>query len=300
MLSRAANRLSAKQAAPLADGARGMATAQQLRARIKSVKNLVKITGAKKTVATVKLRRAREALDKAREFTGSLEAVWPEINLTEVKKPLYIGVSADKGLCGGINSSIARAVRDVIIADGEVGKSGSIFMVGEKAKASLERSNGKQFHTTVSEPGGSAMPTFKQVGILADLWAGIEHDRTTLYYQYFRSVIAYDTTKVYFWSWDAINSQEGGLAAFDDFEQEGGSDLLQNLSEFRLATNMYLYLFENEASMLSATMQAMENSSKNAGEMLEDLTLLLNRNRQAKITTELTEIVSGSAALEDN
>lgn len=276
-----------------------MATAQQLRSRIKSVKNLVKITSAKKTVATVKLRRSRVALDKARDFTGALEGVWPKVDLGEPKEALYIGISADKGLCGGINSSIARATRDCILNDGDIGKEGKIFMIGEKAKQSLERSNVKQFVTTVSEPGGPAMATFKQVGILADIWAGIPHDRATLYYQNFRSVIAYDTTKVFFWSWSAIEKAEGGLDSFYDFEQEGGADILQNLCEFRLATNLYLYLFETEASMLSATMQAMENSSKNAKEMMESLTLLLNRSRQAKITTELTEIVSGAAALED-
>lgn len=295
MLSRSVNRC----AQPLASGARGMATAQQLRARVKSVKNLVKITSAKKTVATVKLRRAREALDKARDFTGALEGVWPKIDLGEPKEPLYIGISADKGLCGGINSSISRALRDCIIDDGELGKAGKIFMVGEKSKLSLERTNGKQYVTTVSEAGGQMMPTFKQVAILADIWAKIPSDRTTVFYQKFRSVIAYDTTKEFFWSWDAIEKAEGGLDSFYDFEQEGGADILQNLCEFRLSTNLYLYLFEQEASMLSATMQAMENSSKNAKEMVESLTLLLNRNRQAKITTELTEIVSGAAALED-
>jgi len=295
MLSRSVNRC----AQPLASGARGMATAQQLRARVKSVKNLVKITSAKKTVATVKLRRAREALDKARDFTGALEGVWPKIDLGEPKQPLYIGISADKGLCGGINSSISRALRDCIVEDGDLGKAGKIFMVGEKSKLSLERTNGKQYVTTVSEAGGQGMPTFKQVAILADIWANIPSDRTTVYYQKFRSVIAYDTTKVFFWSWDAIEKAEGGLDSFYDFEQEGGADILQNLCEFRLSTNLYLYLFEQEASMLSATMQAMENSSKNAKEMVDSLTLLLNRNRQTKITTELTEIVSGAAALED-
>jgi len=297
MFRLAANRCAGLQA-PLANNARGMATAQQLRARIKSVKNLVKITAAKKTVATVKLRRAREALDKARDFTGALEAVWPAVQLTDCKKPLYIGISADKGLCGGINSSLARAVRDVIATDKQEADA-SLFMIGEKGKQALERTNGKLFHTTVGDIGGQTMPTFKQIGILADIWASIPHDRTTLYYQYFKSVIAYDTTKVHFWSYDSIIEDPQGLASFDDFEQEGGADLLQNLCEFRMTTNLYLFMFETEASMLSATMQAMENSSKNAGEMLEDLTLLLNRNRQTKITTELTEIVSGSAALED-
>jgi len=274
---------------------RGMATAQQLKLRVRSVKNTRKITSAMKMVAACKLRGAQEWLESNRDFQDNLDKVFPPSNDAVVgEKPLYIGISADKGLCGAINSSISRAVRDSITSHGEAGENGSIIMVGEKAKQGLERRFGHQFVVTTAEIGGLQIPSFKQVGVLADYWLNTEHDKAYIFYQYFRSMIAYDTRVADFQSIEAL----GGASAFQDYEMEGDTDILQNLSEFRASIKLYYFLSENEASMLSARMSAMDNSTKNAGEMIEKLELVMNRTRQAKITTELTEIISGAAAVE--
>jgi F-type H+-transporting ATPase subunit gamma len=272
-----------------------MATVQQLQLRIRSIKNTRKITSAMKMVAACKLKAAQDQLDAARDFQAAIDKAMPKGDEGAVaEQPLYIGISADKGLCGAINSSIVRAMRDDILADPN-GANGSIYMIGEKAKQGLTRQFGKQMVTTVAECGGLSQPTFNLMGVLADYWSNIEHDKASVYFQYFRSMIAYDTTKVDFWSWSHV---QNNLEAFSEFEMEGDPDILQNLTEFGQAVKLYYFLAENMASTLSSRMQAMENSTKNAGEIVDKLEILMNRTRQAKITTELTEIISGAAAVE--
>lgn len=242
-----------------------------------------------KMVAVCKLRAAQEHLDAARDFAAAFDT-GETVTVEDFKKPVYIGITADKGLCGAINSSVVRAVRNLIIEHGDKATEGSIFTVGEKGKQGLERAYGKMFRTTVAEPGGMINPTFKQVGVLADYWLSIEHDATFVYYQKFKSMISYETTLETFAAMDP--------ATFADYEMEGDTDILTNFQEFRCAVKLYYFLAENESSMLSARMNAMDNSSKNAGEMIDKLELLMNRTRQAKITTELTEIISGASAVE--
>jgi len=280
--------------APLVKGARGMATVQQLTLRIRSIKNTKKITSAMKMVAACKLKAAQEQLEAARDFQSSIGKAMPKVEGTP-ENPLYVGISADKGLCGAINSSIVRSMRDDMVATEN--ENASIFMIGEKAKQGLERQFGSQFTTTVAEAGGLSPPSFKQVGVLADFWSNTPHDCAHVYYQHFRSMIAYDTTKVDFWSYEHSAKD---LSAFSEYETEGDSDILQNMFEFGASVKLYCYLAETNASTLSARMQAMESSTKNAGEMIDKLTVFMNRTRQAKITTELTEIISGAAAVEDN
>lgn len=284
----------ANQRAPLVKGARSMATVQQLQLRIRSIKNTRKITSAMKMVAACKLKGAQDQLDAARDFQSAIDKAMPKGIDAVAEKPLYIGISADKGLCGAINSSIVRAMRDDMAEDPNAAN-GSIYMIGEKAKQGLQRQFGSQFVTTVAECGGLSTPTFNLMGVLADYWTNIEHDKASVYFQYFRSMIAYDTTKVEFWSWSHL---QNNLDSFSEFEMEGDPDILQNLTEFGAAVKLYYFLAENMASTLSSRMQAMENSTKNAGEIVDKLEILMNRTRQAKITTELSEIISGAAAVD--
>lgn len=253
---------------------------------------LQKITAAMKMVAVCKLRAAQLHLDAARDFAGGLGKVG-SVNLKDLKfeKPLYIGVAADKGLCGAINSSIVRSVRDLIDKHGDAAKTGNILCIGEKSKQGLERRFSGMFKTTLAEAGGTLNPTFRQVSILADYWMKIDFDVTFLYFQKFKSMIAYNTTQEIF-------LKDYSADKFADFEMEGDPDIIQNFMEFRAAVKLYYFMAENQASTLSSRMNAMDNSSKNAGEMIDRLQLLMNRTRQAKITTELTEIISGAAAVQ--
>jgi len=279
---------------------RGMATAQALRQRISSVKNIQKITSAMKMVAVCKLRVAQENLAKARSFQAALSSVnfKPKDENQKPKSQLWIGISSDRGLCGAINSSISRGVRDSIYKAKEDGlEEAKVMLIGEKCKQGLERLFKDEFTITLSETAKFQQCTFKQCGELTDYWSNTETDLTSVFFQRFQSMISYDTTEDKFWSYAAV--KDDIAAEFADFEMEGDSDILENLHQFRSCVKLFHYFAENETSTLSARMTAMDNSSTNARDMIDSLQLVLNRNRQAKITTELSEIISGAAAADE-
>jgi len=281
--------------------ARGMATAQALRERITSVKNIQKITSAMKMVAVCKLRVAQENLAKARNFQQSMGEVKfePKDAKKTAKNQTWIGISSDRGLCGAINSSISRGVRDSILKAQDVGgvEDVQVLLIGEKCKQGLERQFGNKFTTTLSETGKFKACTFKQCGELTDYWSTLETEKTSVFFQRFVSMISYDTTEDTYWSYETV--KDDLATEFADYEMEGGSDILENLHEFKSCVKLFHYFAENETSTLSARMSAMDNSSNNARDMIDSLQLVLNRNRQAKITTELSEIISGAAAADE-
>jgi F-type H+-transporting ATPase subunit gamma len=291
------SRLAGNQGVALATGARGFATAQQLKLRIRSVQNIKKITAAMKMVAACKLRKSQEALDRARAL-NSMTKVWPEAEFTDApSKLLTVAISGDKGLCGGVNSSIVRAARDLINQEYPEGADADLIIYGEKAKQGLERLFPNQLHSTFSENGKLVPLEFNQTLEISDAMTQSGYDQMNVYFQYFRSMISYETTRHKWAGWERTKAN---TAYFNDYEMEGDSDCLQNLWEFRHAVALHYYFAENDTSTLSSRMAAMDNSTKNAGEMIEKLTIVLNRNRQAKITTELTEIISGAAAVEES
>jgi F-type H+-transporting ATPase subunit gamma len=287
---------ASKSAGPLfVQPARGMATEKQLRGRIKSVTNIKKITNAMKMVAACRLRASQKQCEVSREFEKDVAKLWPTPK--EDVKPenrLLIGISSDRGLCGAINTSIVRAIRDEVVADKTSNK--KILLFGEKARQGLERGFGRNFTTTISNSGNNRPVTFRNVQILADFWLAQPFDRADVFFQYFKSMIAYKTTLVQFPSYAAASKD---LSFFNIYEMEGDNDILQNFHEFRIAVSLFRFAAENETSTLSSRMQAMDNSNKNAGEMVVKLRLLMNRSRQAKITTELVEIISGAIASEE-
>lgn len=279
---------------------RTMATAQQLRERISAVKNIKKITSAMKMVAVCKLRVAQENLEKSRLYARAVEEIdfKPADADKKPKSRLWVGISSDRGLCGAINSSISRAVRDDIYAAEKDGvEEFKIVLIGEKCKQGLERLFKEHFKTTLSETAKFKPCTFKQCGVLTDYWLKEDYEMSTVYWQNFKSMISYETTATPFWSFEAI--KDDVAAEFADYEMEGDADTLQNFHEFRSCVQLYRFFAENETSTLSARMSAMDNSSKNADDVVETLTLVLNRSRQAKITTELSEIISGASAVDE-
>lgn len=290
------------QAVKHAQPVRGMATAQALRHRITSVKNIKKITSAMKMVAACKLRGAQENLEVSRAFQKSMGEVWKmPANPPKAKKQLWVGISSDRGLCGAINSSIVRGIRDSIKREEADEKSDltetSIVLYGEKCKQGLERLFPESLKCTISETTKFHPMTFNMSCELADYFLSVPVDQTRIFYQEFKSMIAYETTEDVGYSYEAV--KDSFATDYAEYEVEGDADTMQNLYEFRSAVKLFHYFAENETSTLSARMAAMDNSSKNAGDMIDTLTLFLNRSRQAKITTELSEIVGGAAALEE-
>lgn len=271
---------------------RGMVTEKQLKMRIASVTSIEKITGAMKMVAAVKLRTSQMRLDIAREFSKDVEAIWEIEN--DDNADLVVGISADKGLCGAVNSSIIRKIRnDLVASSGEA----SIMLLGEKARPGLERLFGDRFTVTISDLGNNKPVSFRNAGIFADYWAATSWNKSYLYFNYFKSMISYDTTKLAF---SSLEKSSEDMSQFYPYEIEGDGEVLQNLYEFRLGVATYHCLCENDTSTLSSRMNAMDNSSKNAGEMIDTLTMQMNRARQAKITTELIEIISGASAVDES
>jgi len=249
-------------------------------------------------VATVKLRAAQEALMVARFFQHSLaNVVKPTGKLPPVKKLLWVGMSSDRGLCGGINSSISRGIRDSILETPSEITDRGIVLYGDKCRTGLNTHFGHLFRVALSDCDKNRPVTFYQCEELADYWTNQNADKSLFFFQKFKSMIAYITTVDEHYSYDYLkDSLETSLALY---EPEGPDDMLRNLVEYTCAVKLFHYFAENNASTLSARMQAMGNSSTNANDMIASLTLFLNRSRQAKITTELSEIVGGAAAVDE-
>jgi len=268
---------------------RGMVTEKQLKDRIKSVVSIQKITSAMKMVAAVKLRTSQVRLEIAREFSQDIEKIWEVEN--KDTEDLVVAIAADSGLCGAVNSNIVRGVRDDIMN----GKQ-KILILGERARPGLERMFSNRFTTTLSALANNKVMSFRNAGVMADIWLEKKFDKTLIYFNYFKSMISYITTRTPFLSFEKSNED---LSSFYPFEIEGDNEVLQNLYEFRGAVSLFHCLAENETSVLSSRMNAMDNSSKNASEMIDELSLKMNRARQAKITTELIEIISGAQAVDE-
>ena len=209
------------------------------------------------------------------------------------EKNLLVVMSTDKGLCGGVNTILSRNVRILIAQLDKAGKSYKIFVCGDKGRAQLRRQYGEHFIGTATE---RVMPYSFDLAsnIATDLESG-EYEAVHLLYNKFKSAIQYlpsvQTIK------PLLDPTDEFLYPFE-LEPENDPETLQNFYEYTLATQVYYGMMENATSEQSSRMSAMENATKNAGEMIEKFTLQYNRARQARITTELIEIISGASALE--
>lgn len=275
---------------------RNMATLKDITLRLKSIKNIQKITKSMKMVAAAKYARAERSLKPARVYgTGSLALYEKaEIKAPEDKnKHLIIGVSSDRGLCGAIHSSVAKAMKSEIAKLSGAGKEVMVVNVGDKLRGLLYRTHGKHILINCKEVGRKP-PTFTDASVIATelMESGYEFDQGTIVFNRFRSVISYRTEEKPLYSMDTIASSEN-MSIYDDID----ADVLRNYQEFSLVNIIYYGLKESTTSEQSARMTAMDNASKNASDIIDKLTLTFNRTRQAVITKELIEIISGAAAL---
>jgi len=278
-----------------------MATEKQILGRIVATKNISKITKSMKMVSASKLRGDQERLAAARPFSKWTETIAAAPVLMEnldastlPKHTLILPITSDRGLCGGINSTITRGMKRLDLAMQAQGKDLSLLIVGEKGRAQLGRALASSCDRACTEV---EIPyTFATASALAaEILKTPDADAVLLVYQKFRSAIAYETScKLLI---NLTKLEEEPMVEYE-FEPDTKSEVLQDMYEFTLASSLYHALMENATSEQSSRMNAMENASKNAGEMIESLTLLYNRARQSRITTELIEIISGAAALE--
>jgi ATP synthase F1 gamma subunit len=170
-----------------------------------------------------------------------------------------------------------------------------IIILGERGRGGLERLFKQHFVLSVTDY--EKVRNFRQCAELADYFLANTADKTSIFYQKFNSMISYSTLEYVNWNFESMKDEVGNN--FAEYEMEGDADILQNLYEFKSAVKMFHFFAELDTSTLSARMQAMDSASTNAGELIDALTLKLNRTRQAKITTELSEIISGAAAADD-
>ncbi|WP_338445523.1 F0F1 ATP synthase subunit gamma [Pelagerythrobacter marensis] len=292
-----------------------MASLKELKGRINSVKSTQKITKAKQMVAAAKLRKAQAAAEAARPYAERLSAVMASLagkvggdNAPKLlagtgadRRHLLVVVNTDKGLCGGLNANIVKAAKVRARALAAEGKDVSFYLVGKKGRAPIKRDFaqqiGHQFDTsTVRNPG------FEEAEAIADeliaLFEAGEFDVAHLIYPTFQSALVQNPTVQQL---IPVPAPEQGKArtggdAVVEYEPDEEA-ILEELLPRYVKTQVFGALLEIAASEQGASMTAMDNATRNAGELIDKLTIQYNRSRQAAITTELIEIIAGAEAL---
>ena len=290
-----------------------MPSLKDLKNRIASVKSTRKITKAMQMVAAAKLRRAQEAAEASRPYTERFNAVLgglassvgdsgsaPKLlsGTGSDNVHLLMVMTAERGLCGGFNSSIAKLARqhanDLIAA----GKTVKIVTVGKKGRDVIRRDLGQHFidHVDMTEVKRVGYDDARSIAqnLLARFDSG-EFDVATLFFSEFVNVVTQIPTAQQIIP-AAYDSGGGESAAFYDYEPDEAT-ILADLLPRGVATQIFADLLENGASEQGARMSAMDNATRNSGEMIDKLTIEFNRSRQAVITNELIEIISGAEAL---
>jgi len=292
-----------------------MASLKDMRTRIASVKATRKITKAMQMVAAAKLRRAQEAAQAARPYAQRMDQILANLNRRLASKegvsPLLVGtgkddvhllivMTAERGLCGGFNTNISRRARQDIRRLAQAGKTVKVLCVGRKGYEPLKRQFEKNIIEVVelrSNKGVTFADAQAIAGKIADLYAAGEFDIATQFYSRFQSVISQVPTAQQIIPATFPDAGTAGAPAADYDYEPGEAEILAELLPRNLAVQIFKALLENGASEQGARMSAMDNATRNAGDMIKKQTLTYNRTRQAMITKELIEIISGAEAL---
>ena len=292
-----------------------MANLKELKGRIKSVRSTQKITKAKQMVAAAKLRRAQEAAEEARPYAERLNAVMASLAakvgdsaaapklLTGTgsdQRHLLVVVNTDKGLCGGLNANIVKEALRKAAALREAGKTVEFYLVGKKGRAPIKRANAsaiaKHFDTSdVRTPGFNEAEAIANE--LLEMFEAGAFDVAHLVYPIFKSALAQNPTVQQL---IPVPAPEAGDVPKADAVVEyepGEEEILEALLPRYVRTQLFAALLEREASEQGASMTAMDNATRNAGDLIKNLNIEYNRQRQAAITTELIEIIAGAEAL---
>jgi ATP synthase, F1 gamma subunit len=291
-----------------------MPSLKDLKNRIASVKATQKITKAMQMVAAAKLRRAQEAAEAARPYSQRMASVManiaqavgggddaPKLMTGTGKEDVHLLVvcTAERGLCGGFNSQIARLARDHVRKLQAEGKTVKIFCVGKKGYDILRREYSALIIDRVDFRDVKQM-SFAQAEIVAGkvmaLFEEGGFDVCTLFYSEFKSVISQVPTAQRIIPAAATSAADDGASAVYDYEPDA-SAILADLLPRSIKVQIFRALLENVAGEMGAKMSAMDNATRNAGEMIRKLSMSYNRQRQAQITKELIEIISGAEAL---
>ena len=295
-----------------------MPSLKSFRVRIASVKSTRKITKALNLVAASKLRRAQEAAVNARPFAERMERVLANLGASMAGNPgapkllagtgrddvhLVIVATSDRGLAGGFNANISKLARQHIARLVADGKQVKILAIGRKGRDALRRDYGSSFVDTI-ELGGVKAVGFSTAHDIArrvlDMFEAGEFDVATIFYSRFQSVISQVPTMQRLIPAEVTLPEgapqvdlKGAIYTYEPDEEEILADLLPR----NVAIQIFRAMLENAASFFGAQMTAMDNATRNAGDVIDKLTIQYNRTRQAMITKELIEIISGAEAL---
>jgi len=291
-----------------------MASLDDLKKRISSVKSTQKITKAMKMVAASKLRRAQESAEKGRPYSDKMNNIILNLSnsisdkenspklLTgsgEDKVHLCIVMTSDRGLCGGFNTNIIKKAKSYFQKNLKEGKDLKIITVGSKGYDQLKRIYKDNIIEKISFKESKYANYFDadKVGkIIIDKFEKKEFDVCTIFYNQFKNVITQIPQEQQIIPLKASDSE--GSSSEDNYEFEPEEDeILKNLLPKNISTQIFKAMLENSASEQGSRMSAMDNATRNAGEMVDKLTIQYNRSRQAAITKELIEIISGAESL---
>ena len=291
-----------------------MPSLKDLKTRINSVKSTQKITSAMKMVAAAKLRRAQDSAEKGRPYADRMQQIVNSLasKANPISAPqllvgngkdnthLLVVVSADRGLCGGFNGAITRQTRTEVARLRGEGKTVKLLMVGRKSADALRRELGDSYIDSLEGIQGTAVEYADAASIGETVRNGFEageFDVCTVIFNKFKSAISQEVTLK-----RLIPAEVGEDTQDDDdgvsYEYEPDEEeLLAAVLPRNISTQVYSALLESSAAELAARMTAMDNATRNAGDLIERLTLVYNRTRQATITKELIEIISGAEAV---
>ncbi|KAI3383620.1 hypothetical protein SNEBB_006822 [Seison nebaliae] len=276
---------------------RNMATLKELSRRLKSVHSIKKITKSMQMVSASKFAKAERDLRHARPYGLGAVAFYEkaEVEVPEAKKThLIVAMTSDRGLCGAVHSRVIKFIRQAFEKKVD-GMETKVVCIGEKARLNLVRQYKDNFLLTINEIGKKDI-TFGDASKIAGAITNSEYqfDSGEIVYNRFKSALSNSTVPLPIYSLKCITEAKN-YGKYDSVD----ADVIQSFQEFNFTSLVYYTLKENSTSEQSSRMSAMDNATKNASEMIDKLTLLFNRTRQAAITRELIEIMSGAAALEE-
>ena len=291
-----------------------MASLDDLKKRISSVKSTQKITKAMKMVAAAKLKRAQDSAEKGRPYSDKMNNII--LNLSsglsdkenapkllsgtgEDKVYLCVVLTADRGLCGGFNSNIIKKAKNFFNKKSQEGKEIKIITVGSKGYDQLKRLYKDKIIENISfkeSKNANYFDANKVGSLIIEKFEKKEFDVCTIFYNQFKNVITQIPQEQQIIPLKMIEKDENSSTTNYEFEPEE-DEILENLLPKNISTQIFKAMLENSASEQGSRMSAMDNATRNAGEMVDKLTIEYNRSRQAAITKELIEIISGAESL---
>jgi len=292
-----------------------MPSLKDLKIRINTVKSTQKITSAMKMVASAKLKRAQERAESGRPYAQRMSKIISDLSIKtsedsgpkllfgngKMDTTLLVGISADRGLCGGFNNNISKEIRRRVSELEEENRKVKLILVGRKVGTVLKREMGDRIIDNYSGVQGDNV-LFEKIAPISQkilsLFNENKIDTVELFYNKFQSVISQIVTKKQLIPAEVSNESKDNNENNLPYDYEPGeNEILEDLLPRNLSTQIFSALLESSAGELAARMTAMDNATRNAGELIDRLTLEYNRTRQAFITKELIEIISGAEAL---